>query len=45
MCLEDLFVTFTKKDKMYYLKRTINIKARHNMQVVGTCGLDVSHLV
>ncbi len=44
MCLVDLFVAFIKKDKMYYLKRTIKIKARHNMQV-GLCGLDVSHLV
>ncbi len=26
MCLVDLFVTFIKKDKMYYLKRTIKIK-------------------
>ncbi len=32
------------KNKMYYLKRTIKIKAHHNMQV-GPCGLDVSHLV
>ncbi len=44
MCLADLFVTFIKKDKMYYLKRIIKIRARHNMQV-GPCGLDVSHLV
>ncbi len=44
MYLIDLFVTFIKKEKMYYLKRTIKIKAHHNMQV-GLCGLDVSHLV
>ncbi len=44
MCLVDLYVTFIKKDRMYYLKRTIKIKARYNMQV-GPCGLDVSHLV
>ncbi len=44
VCLVDLFVTFTKKDKMYYLKRTIKIRAPHNMQV-DTCGLDVSDLV
>ncbi len=44
MCLVNLFVTFIKKDKMYYLKRTIKIKSCNNMQV-GPCGLDVSHLV
>ncbi len=44
MCLVDLFVTFAKKDKMYYLKRTITIRAPHNTQV-GPFVLDVSHVM